>query len=156
MPQRKLDPSQGPSPADQYAGARLRQLRTLLGMSQDKLAEALGVTFQQIQKYENAQNRISVSRLQDIAHVLNVAPSYFFSEPSPNVAAGFAESGQAPLEGAPAPTPLPSAQVVMPPEFDLLHRRETLDLVRAWYAITDLKQRRKIFDLIKSMSNAGS
>ena len=67
-----------PNPIDSHVGARLRMRRTLIGMSQEKLGAALGITFQQVQKYEKGANRIGASRLQDIARVLQVAPAFFF------------------------------------------------------------------------------
>ncbi len=137
-----------PNQTDIYAGMRLRQLRMLVGISQEKLADALGVTFQQIQKYENAQNRISVSRLADIARFLNVSTSYFFLDKDSVTASGFTEDAQSQLDGVPDQDT--SKEVA---NFgDLMGRRETLDLVRAWYQISDMKQRRKILDMIRSLS----
>ncbi|MBL4614923.1 MAG: helix-turn-helix transcriptional regulator, partial [Magnetovibrio sp.] len=69
-----------PRPVDVHVGARLRQRRTLLGMSQEKLGEAVGLTFQQIQKYERGANRIGASRLYQLSNVLDVSVSYFFEE----------------------------------------------------------------------------
>ena len=77
---------------DVYVGARLRMRRTMLGMSQSKLGELLGVTFQQVQKYEKGSNRISASRLQHTARVLEVSPGYFFEgAPADSAEPGFAE-----------------------------------------------------------------
>jgi transcriptional regulator with XRE-family HTH domain len=66
-----------PNPVDQHVGSRVRMRRVLLGMSQEKLAESLGLTFQQVQKYEKGTNRIGASRLQEISNTLQVAPSFF-------------------------------------------------------------------------------
>lgn len=130
-----------PSPIDSHVGSRVRLRRTLLGMSQEKLGEALGLTFQQVQKYERGVNRIGASRLFDLARVLDVPISFFFDDMPDalgNTAAtrrsfGFAEQ----QEGF---------------DDDALHRRETLELVRAYYRITDPAVRKRVFDLIKSLA----
>src|SRR3954462_14074604 len=70
--------TKAPNPVDKYVGSRVRMRRIMLGMSQEKLGEALGLTFQQVQKYEKGTNRIGASRLQEISKTLNIAPSYFF------------------------------------------------------------------------------
>ncbi|MFQ3622160.1 MAG: helix-turn-helix domain-containing protein, partial [Acetobacteraceae bacterium] len=118
--------------------------RTLLGMSQERLGEALGLTFQQVQKYERGVNRVGASRLFDLARVLDVPISFFFDDmpeplareygaPSLRRAVGFAEA----QEGF---------------DDETLHRRETLELVRAYYRITDPSVRKRVFDLIKSLA----
>ena len=132
-----------PDPIDIYVGARLKLRRNLIGMSQEQLGKATGLTFQQIQKYERGANRISASRLFRLSQTLGVTVAYFFEDlPAPlgTAVSGFGESGQAALDGAPAK------------EDEVLHRRETLELIRAYYRITDPKQRRKIYELIKSMA----
>src|SRR5688572_2571155 len=73
-----------PNPTDKHVGARVRMRRMMLGMSQEKLGDALGLTFQQVQKYEKGANRIGASRLQQIAHILQVPVAFFF-EGAPNV-----------------------------------------------------------------------
>jgi len=89
---------------DVYVGARLRMRRTMLGMSQSKLGELLGVTFQQIQKYENGSNRISVHRLRLTARVLEVSPSYFFEGViAPVSAGGIGESSRPDAQSASFP-----------------------------------------------------
>lgn len=139
-----IDPAEHhPDPIDIYVGQRLRLRRMLIGMSQEKLGDAVGLTFQQIQKYERGANRIGASRLFRMAQILGIPVNYFYSElPSHTLAGtpGFAEAGQAPLQ---------DDSILV--QSDLLHRRETLDLVRAFYK-TDPKQRRKILDLIKAMA----
>ncbi len=140
-PPRRVEP---PDPVDIHVGARLRLRRNLLGMSQEHLGKATGLTFQQIQKYERGVNRMGASRLYQISRLLEVPVSYFFDEmasDAPNNAVpGFGESAQAPLEG--------------PEQADaeLLRRRETMELIRAYYRISDPKQRRKVYELIKSMA----
>jgi transcriptional regulator with XRE-family HTH domain len=121
---------------DVYVGARLRMRRTMLGMSQSKLGELLGVTFQQVQKYEKGSNRISASRLQHTARVLEVTPGYFF-EGAPAQAAdgGLAE-------------PSPQSYVV-----DFLASTEGLQLNRAFMRVRDPKVRRRIVDLVVSLAS---
>lgn len=138
MPRGRKATSANPDPVDIHVGGRIRQRRTLLGMSQEKLAEALDITFQQVQKYENGSNRVSASRLWHIAQTLGVEPAIFF--------AGFAAAGRA-LGVAEEQAP------VAKPD-DLLSRRETLELVRAYYAIDDQAVRRKMLDMLKTLGKA--
>jgi transcriptional regulator with XRE-family HTH domain len=132
-----------PSPIDVHVGSRIRLRRTLLGMSQERLGEALGLTFQQVQKYERGVNRVGASRLFDLSRVLDVPISFFFDDMPDSLtsaygvqtgrrAAGFSESQDGFTD-------------------DALNRRETLELVRAYYRITDPAVRKRVFDLIKSM-----
>lgn len=129
-------------PIDSHVGSRVRLRRTLLGMSQEKLGQAVGITFQQIQKYERGLNRIGSSRLYQFAQVLDVPVSFFFENlpsdgaPLPAGSAGLAEPGA-------APPPL---------EDDNFSRRETLELVRAFYRIGDRNTRRRIYELIKAVA----
>ena len=131
-----------PSPIDVHVGTRIRLRRTLLGMSQERLGEALGLTFQQVQKYERGVNRVGASRLFDLSRVLDVPISFFFDDMPENLAASF--GGQSSRRSA----GLPDAEAF--PD-DTLNRRETLELVRAYYRITDPNVRKRMFDLIKSM-----
>lgn len=129
------------SPIDKYVGTRLRQRRTLLGVSQEKLGDSLGVTFQQIQKYERGTNRIGAGRLFEISNILDVPVAYFYEGYDGAMAGkadGFAEDGQVSFEGNP------------------MNRRETLELVRYYYGIKDPKLRKQIFDLAKSMAQPKS
>lgn len=133
-----------PSPIDVHVGSRVRLRRTLLGMSQEKLGEALGLTFQQIQKYERGVNRIGASRLFDLARVLDVPIGFFFDDMPDSMGSGLT---------APRRTiGLSDAQDGF--EDDTLHRRETLELVRAYYRITDPSVRKRVFELIKSLTPA--
>lgn len=128
-----------PNPIDIHVGSRVRLRRNMLGMSQEKLGESLGITFQQIQKYEKGANRVGASRLQAIANVLNVPVSFFFEDaPGENgvVNKGFGEEN--------------SATYVV----DFLNSSEGLQLNRAFVKINDPKVRRKIIDLVKSLSDA--
>lgn len=134
-----------PNPIDVHVGARVRLRRTLLGMSQEKLGEAIGLTFQQVQKYERGANRVGASRLFDLSRVLDVPVSFFFddmpdmvSKQSPRlIATGLAEGS---AESADA---------------DPMSKRETLELVRAYYRIRDPQVRRKVFDLTKALARSG-
>lgn len=133
-----------PDPVDVHVGARLKQRRNLLGMSQEQMGRALGLTFQQIQKYERGANRMGASRLHQISKLLNVPVAWFF-EDMPGVVLpriGLAEPPQDPLDGMPKPDP------------EVMQQRETLELIRAYYRITDPKQRRKILELVKSMGES--
>lgn len=140
MPRGRKATSSNPDPVDIHVGSRIRQRRTLLGMSQEKLAEALDITFQQVQKYENGSNRVSASRLWRIAQTLGVEPAIFFN--------GFANAGRA-LGVAEEQAPITATK----PD-DLLNRRETLELVRSYYAIDDQAVRRKMLDMLKTLSKA--
>ena len=132
----------GPTEVDGLVGQRLRQRRTLLGVSQERLAESVGLTFQQIQKYEKGTNRISASRLYQLCNVLEVPVSYFFEglkafeQSGDSVAlSGLAESDQDPFLAE-----------------DLMNRKETLDLVKTYYSIPDARVRKYVLRLIRSMS----
>ena len=133
------------SPIDVHVGTRVRLRRTLLGMSQEKLGEALGLTFQQIQKYERGVNRIGASRLFDLARVLDVPIGFFFDDMSPELGGNAATRSRAAAFGF--------AEGQEGFEDDTLHRRETLELVRAYYRITEA-QRRQIFELARVLSDA--
>ena len=132
-----------PSPIDVHVGSRIRLRRTLLGMSQERLGEALGLTFQQVQKYERGVNRVGASRLFDLSRVLDVPISFFFDDMPDSLAGAVASQPGKRLSGF-AETQEGFAD-------DALNRRETLELVRAYYRITDPAVRKRVFDLIKSM-----
>ncbi|OAI29277.1 transcriptional regulator [Methylosinus sp. R-45379] len=126
-----------PDPIDKHVGSRVRMQRILMKMSQEKLGEALGLTFQQVQKYEKGTNRIGASRLQQISKTLNVPPSFFF-EGAPNSQPasgdGFAEES--------------SSQYVV----DFLSTAEGLHLNRAFARIKDPKVRKRVIDLISTLA----
>ena len=137
-----------PLPVDIHVGARLRQRRTLLGMSQEKLGTAVGLTFQQIQKYERGSNRMGSSRLFEFAKVLDVPVSYFFDEMPSNALAGRPMSGRGRKGGfGEAATPFEQ-------EKDPLIKRETLELVRAYYKIREGRVRKRIFEMVKAVGAA--
>jgi len=122
----------GAHPVDIGVGSRVRGRRILLGMSQERLAEALGITFQQVQKYEKGTNRISASRLHDIAQILDVPPGYFFEEIT---GVKLSSASQSPRAA----------------DSDPLSKRETLELVRAYYRIADPRVRHEIVALMRSL-----
>ena len=126
----------GPEAMDVHVGGRVRHRRKMLGMSQEKLGEALGLTFQQVQKYERGANRISASRLYCISEVLNVPINYFFEDIYHCFARERGKSGRAEVK----------AQLD-----DDLVRREALELARWYSQIKDPKVRRRIFDLIEQL-----
>lgn len=123
-----------PNPTDVHVGGRVRLRRTLLGMSQERLGDALGLTFQQVQKYERGANRIGAGRLWELSRALDVPIAYFFDDLGGGAAAGLAE------EAAPYGE-------------DPMSRRETLLLVRAYYGIADAAVRRRMLDLMKSLAS---
>ena len=135
----------GPHPIDAIVGTRVRQRRTLLGMSQEKLGEAIGLTFQQVQKYERGTNRISASRLFELARVLEVAVSFFFDDiqdpASETEVARTQQAAEQPEEATGAGGR----------STDPLARRETLELVRAYYRIGNPEARRGIIALTTAL-----
>jgi len=124
-----------PNSVDVHVGGRVRQRRMLLGMSQEKLADALGLTFQQVQKYERGANRIGAGRLYALSNALEVPVSYFFED----------------LEAPASVQPVREAQQAQ--QLDPMARRETLNLVRSYYGITDQSIRRRMLDLMKSLAH---
>lgn len=130
-----------PHPVDIYVGKRLRMRRTILGMSQESIGNAIGVTFQQIQKYERGINRMGSSRLYDFSRLLGIPVSYFFE--------GYdAESGNAAPYAAGMGEDSPSNF-----EHEKLTSRETLEMMRAYYRITDPQVRKRVFELVKSLAD---
>lgn len=121
-----------PDPIDVYVGARVRARRLLIGMNQETLAQKLGLTFQQVQKYEGGANRVSASRLSEIAGVLGVGVDYFFQGLDP---------------GAPSPGSRDRQT------HDRMQRPETIELIRAYYAIPDPAARQQFFEMVKTLAN---
>jgi transcriptional regulator with XRE-family HTH domain len=137
-----------PSPIDVHVGTRIRLRRTLMGMSQERLGEALGLTFQQVQKYERGVNRVGASRLFDLSRVLDVPISFFFDDmPEP-----LAHTYTAPATALSGRRSVGFADAQEAFADDTFNRRETLELVRAYYRIPDAAVRKKMFELIKSMT----
>jgi transcriptional regulator with XRE-family HTH domain len=133
-----------PNPIDRHVGSRVRMRRVLLGMSQEKLGEALGLTFQQIQKYEKGTNRIGASRLQQISRTLNVPPSFFF-DGAPLQEDQVAENGVTQFAAA---EPSSSTFVI-----DFIASAEGLHLNKAFARIQDPKVRKRIIDLVASLAD---
>ncbi len=129
--------AKAPNPVDKYVGSRVRMRRIMLGMSQEKLGEALDLTFQQIQKYEKGTNRIGASRLQQISDILQVPVSFLF------------EGGPTGSINANGMTDAPSPAYVS----DFLATSEGLALTRAFTRISDPKLRRTIVDLVEQMAS---
>ena len=127
-----------PNPIDVHVGKRVRLRRTLLGMSQEKLGKAINLTFQQVQKYERGANRIGSSRLYQLSQVLDIPVSYFFDDLPPEITGtktpGLADAKVASFDGDP------------------LVKRETLELVRAYYRITEPSVRKRVFELVKAVA----
>jgi transcriptional regulator with XRE-family HTH domain len=142
----RLRPTRGrtgkPNPVDIHVGSRVRLRRTMLGMSQEKLGEAIGLTFQQVQKYERGANRIGASRLFELSRVLDVPVSFFFDDMPSDAALRPARTGELAEEGETL-------------ELDPMAKRETLELVRAYYRIGDPAVRKKVFELAKALARAG-
>jgi transcriptional regulator with XRE-family HTH domain len=126
-----------PNPIDKHVGSRVRMRRMMLGMSQEKLGDGLGLTFQQVQKYEKGTNRIGASRLQQISLILQVPVSFFF-------------------EGAPAPPGRPEGMGEAPsPVYvtDFLASSDGLTLVKAFMRISNPRLRRRVVELVEEMSS---
>src|SRR6266446_2523811 len=130
--------SDKPNPIDVQVGSRVRLRRNMLGLSQEKLGTAIGLTFQQVQKYERGANRIGASRLHELSRVLDVPVSFFFDDMdpvrAPAIPAGFAE---------------PAVEAF---DADPLRRRETIELVSAYYRIDDPALRRRLFELARALA----
>ena len=128
-----------PNPIDKHVGSRVRMRRMMLNMSQEKLGDALSLTFQQVQKYEKGTNRIGASRLQQIAHILQVPVSFFFegAPHMPGQAAG--------MNDAPSPAYVS----------DFLATSDGLSLTKAFMRIKNSKLRRRIVDLVEQIAGDG-
>ena len=140
-------PQGEPNPIDVHVGNRIRLRRTLLGLSQEKLASLLGLTFQQVQKYERGMNRVGASRLWDIGKVLEVPIGFFYEDMDKEVA------NQSPrMFSIPDSTPTELAEEKGTIDLDPMHRQETIELVKAYYKIGNRKAAKHMFDLIVVMS----
>ena len=122
-----------PDPVDVHVGSRIRVRRLLIGMNQETLARALGLTFQQVQKYEGGANRVSASRLSEIANVLGVPISYFFSDID--------------LTGG---DPDPDEQEAR----ERMQRPDVIELIRSYYAIGDARIRQQFLDMVKTVAQS--
>jgi len=143
---REIRKGESPDPVDVHVGKRLQLRRNLINVSQEQLGKSLGVSFQQIQKYERGANRISTSTLYKIAKSLGVSFDWFVQEYRDDALAprhGFSDNKQADLDDAPkSNSRLPD---------DVFERKETFDLLRAYYSIADAEERRDVYRVIKNM-----
>jgi len=141
-----------PNPVDVHVGERIKLRRKVLRLSQQEMAKRLGLTFQQIQKYEKGLNRVGASRLWDISRVLNVSMDFFFSDMDSDV------ESQSPMmlysKDESTINMLHEDHEQM--DFDPMKRRETLELVRAYYKINNRKIAKYLFDLIVAMSKSSA
>lgn len=148
-----------PEPVDVHVGRRIRLRRMLLGISQEKLGEALGLTFQQVQKYERGTNRVGASRLFDISRALAVPVAFFFEdiEPLSEVGAIHSKHADSPINVKEEKMRFgKSAEAVMPIvekglEASVFSHKETVELVQAYYRIENLHLRKKMLDLMKAI-----
>jgi len=129
--------TKAPNPVDKYVGSRVRMRRIMLGMSQEKLGEALGLTFQQVQKYEKGTNRVGASRIQQISEILQVPVSFLF------------EGGPTGIAGPDGFSQGTSPSYIS----DFLATSEGLALTRAFTRIADTKLRRSIVDLVEQIAD---
>ena len=139
---RKLMAGKKPNPVDAHVGSRVRLRRMLLGMSQERLGESMGLTFQQVQKYEKGVNRIGASRLFQISKILDVPVQFFFEE-APYTGDGNAVRGMAE----------PDSEAFI---LEFLNSREGLELNRAFVKIGDPKVRKSVVDLVRALRGSGS
>ena len=128
-------PEKIPNPVDVHVGSRVRLRRLLIGMSQDKLGEELGVTFQQVQKYERGANRIGASRLFNISRVLGVPVDFFFDGIEGTAASGFSENDQTPLVN------------------EFINSPEGVALAAAFSRISDNTVRRRVLELVRALAD---
>ncbi len=136
-------PKRSMNPIDSHVGARVRLRRMLIGMSQERLGELLGVTFQQVQKYEKGANRIGASRLFEISRVLDVPVQFFFDD--------MPQSGDRPIARPHGFAESAGEPFVM----DFVSSTEGLTLNRAYSAITEPRLRRRILDLVRELAGTG-
>jgi len=141
MRRRSRQKSDTPNPVDVQVGSRVRLRRNMLGLSQEKLGTAIGLTFQQVQKYERGANRIGASRLHELSRVLDVPVAFFFDDMdpvrAPAIPGGFSE---------------PPAEAF---DSDPMRRRETIELVDGYYAIDDAAVRRRLLELARALAAEG-
>jgi transcriptional regulator with XRE-family HTH domain len=136
-----------PNPVDVHVGKRIRLRRTILHITQQQMAEMLGLTFQQVQKYEKGMNRVGASRLWDISRVLNVSMSFFFEDMDEDIAS------QSPRMLNKDESYF-AAEKQYPFDDDPMKRAETLELVRAYYKIHNRTIARNLYELIIGLSKS--
>ena len=139
---------EGPHPVDTHVGAKVKSRRLMLGLSQEELAKSIGLTFQQVQKYERGTNRISVSRLTEISRALKVPLDYFL-EGCANIANAGAAPKRTPMRGV-SDTP----QAMLEP--DPMTKRDVLELIRAYEQISTPQLKKQLLEMAKAMAKAGA
>lgn len=137
-----------PNPVDVFVGQKLKARRTLMGVTQEYMAESTGITFQQVQKYEKGRNRLSASRLFQFARLLDVPIAYFFegfsgADSHIGLQGGFADNEQEPFI---------MEEESSDPSNDVMFKKETIDLVRTYYSIKDDKLRKDFLKMLKQMA----
>ena len=141
-------PQGAPNPVDVHVGKRIRMRRNLLGWSQEKLGEMLGLTFQQVQKYEKGLNRVSASRLWDFSVVLETTVSFFFEDMDVDVAQ------QSPRMFSNPSTDMALKEDTGTFDVDPMLKEETMELVKAYYKISNRQAAKHLFDLIVAMAKS--
>lgn len=135
-----------PHPVDVHVGQRIKMRRCMMGISQEKLAAEIGLTFQQIQKYERAANRVSASKLYDFAQALNVPVSYFYQGYNEMNAAdtpyGFADNNQEGFDGQESEL-----------DQDQIFSKETYELLREYYSIKNPQKRKDLYNIVKTFAD---
>lgn len=133
---------------DKHVGKQLRSRRILVGLSQEKLAEAIGVTFQQVQKYERGTNRVSASRLHTFSKILDVSIDYFYEGlenlKQPDQPLGMSDNDQESFDAA-----IKKSQKF---DEDIMTKKETIDLIRSYYSVKNEKKRKDILKMVKTMT----
>ncbi|HCS22517.1 MAG TPA: helix-turn-helix domain-containing protein [Alphaproteobacteria bacterium] len=147
MPRTRMD-DEGPHPVDIHVGTKVKSRRLMLGLSQEELAKSIGLTFQQVQKYERGSNRISVSRLTDISRALKVPVDYFL-EGCANVLMNGTGGARKPAMKGVSDTP----QATLEP--DPMTKRDVLELIRAYEQISTPQLKKQLLEMAKAMAKAG-
>ncbi len=147
MPRTRMD-DEGPHPVDTHVGAKVKSRRLMLGLSQEELAKSIGLTFQQVQKYERGTNRISVSRLTEISRALKVPLDYFL-EGCVNIANASAAPKRPAMRGV-----SDTSQALLEP--DPMTKRDVLELIRAYEQISTPQLKKQLLEMAKAMAKAGA
>lgn len=146
MEKKQIKTKGTPDLIDKHVGRQLRSRRVLTGLSQEKLADAIGVTFQQVQKYERGTNRISASRLYNFSKILDVSIDYFYHglSENKNKAIGLSDNQQERFD-----TEKLKSNTL---DENIMNKKETIDLIRAYYSVEDEKKRKDILKMVKTMT----
>ena len=151
----------GPSDIDKYVGKRLKIRRNLLGWSQEELASKIGITFQQIQKYEHGTNRVSAGKLYEFAKILKTDIAFFFHgahKETPNRINAYtvSDDGQTDFSSHPNQVNVNKAETVPALPMHVLEKRETAEIIQAYYAIDDPQVRDRLLQFIKSVAQSSA